>query len=123
MTRNLDADLVVVDSTGREQLADSWEEYWIANALVDIDEYFEYQVSVLGGRRLPGGYVLDFVLGIAGLQVIEYAGDYWHEGRHGSGDSLKYAWIRRNFRKLSVLTSADVFDQDSANSTIRMVAT
>lgn len=40
---------------------------------------FDYQVSVLGGRAIPGGAVLDFVIYDKPIPIVIRVMSYWHK--------------------------------------------
>lgn len=54
-------------------------EWNVAKALDSLGLEYAFQVDVLGGRSLPGGFVLDYVVYTAPLHTPVYVnGDYWH---------------------------------------------
>jgi hypothetical protein len=58
---------------------DSKEEWWVALALDRLGVEYLFQVPVLGGRRLRGGIVVDFLLMLPPSQVpLNVKGAYWH---------------------------------------------
>lgn len=110
MTRNTSTELLVTDSTGKIEIADSQEEFWIANALHHANARFLYQVDQRGGRRFPGGFVFDFIV-LSGLEtVIDYLGEPFHRDDEG----IKWSWARLNFDRVFLPDSGDIYDQASA---------
>jgi len=60
-------------------MPDSKEEYWVALALYKLKLDFVFQRSVLGGRSVRGGHVVDFwVYTTPKPTIIMVEGDYWH---------------------------------------------
>ena len=60
-------------------MPDSKEEYWVALALYKLKLDFVFQRSVLGGREVRGGHVVDFwVYTTPKPTIIMVEGDYWH---------------------------------------------
>jgi len=70
--------LIVVDSFGRSQQADSEPEYLFAQALLAEGKRFWFQYSVRGGHGLKGGIILDFLVYDPFRIGIEIIGGYWH---------------------------------------------
>ncbi len=59
----------------------SSNEYYTAQALDRVELPYVFQVSYLGGRRLSGGMVLDFLVLTDPLPTPLWVnGDYWHKG-------------------------------------------
>jgi len=59
----------------------SSNEYYVAQALDKVELGYVFQVSYLGGRRLSGGMVLDFLVLTDPLSTPCWVnGDYWHKG-------------------------------------------
>lgn len=57
----------------------SKEEWWVALALYKLKLDFVFQRSVMGGRELRGGQVIDFwVYTTPKPTIILVQGDYWH---------------------------------------------
>jgi hypothetical protein len=50
---------------------------------------FEYQVSVLGGRSIPGGAVLDFVVYDKPIPIVIRVMSYWHKTTEWSDEIQK----------------------------------
>lgn len=73
-------------------VADSKEEWYVAQALDKLGLEYEYQKSVRGGRLVRGGQVLDFLVYTPGRNtVVDVRGKYWHTGKHEDELSLKIA--------------------------------
>jgi G:T-mismatch repair DNA endonuclease (very short patch repair protein) len=56
---------------------------------------FHYQYALDGGRRVPGGQVIDFVI----LTPLRYAlyvqGEYWHKASTSLSDTIKQSRAER----------------------------
>ncbi len=113
-------ELYVTDSTGETKRADSKEEVWISNAIHALKLWFWFQFSVDGGKVIPGGMVVDWVIELGGYEALEFFGEYWHNKRKDDEDQLKLERLRKKFRRVTVLTEREVWDQDSANKAIRL---
>lgn len=60
-------------------MPDSKEEYWVALALNKMRLQYEFQRSVMGGRNVPGGSIVDFWVYTPPLPtIVMVQGDYWH---------------------------------------------
>jgi len=77
----------------------STEEARVAVALPMLGLDFQYQVSIAGGRRFPGGLIIDFVVETTPLPTpLQVQGRYWHGvGQEGgrAQDVLELAKIKR----------------------------
>ena len=69
----------------------------VANALYRLKHRFLYQWEVMGGTRVRGGMVVDFlVLTTVPLSTpILVHGNYWHKGMMGSEDKFKLAMLEQ----------------------------
>ena len=112
-------ELYVTDSTGETKKAGSKEEWWISNSLHKYDLWFIYQYSMDGGKIIPGGIVVDWVIQVGGYEALEFFGEYWHNKRMDDEDQLKLARLRERFRRVVVLSEKEVWDQKSADEAIR----
>ena len=66
-----------------------WNFAW---ALEKVGLEFVFQVDYLGGRRLKGGMVVDFLVKTAPLATPCWInGDYWHNPKTWAQDKLKQA--------------------------------
>ena len=113
------AELYVTDSTGETKRADSKEEVWISNALHALDLWFIFQYWVDGGKTIPGGMVVDWVIQLGGFEALEFFGPWWHGRMNDDSDQLKLERLRKKFWRVTVLTDKEVWDQKSANEAIR----
>ena len=126
-----DPNLVITDSQGVGKRADSTPEEWISNSLNKYDLEFRYQVDERGGKRHPGGMVVDFVVYAGIVTALEYLGAYWHTGKFGVNDALKWSYLSRVYDRVLLLAdepmpsmggwvATDVItDQESTDSVIR----
>jgi len=75
------------------QKASSYE--WnVAWALEQAGLEYIFQVDYLGGRRLMGGLVVDFLVKTAPLSTPLWVnGDYWHTGKQATEDEMKKAML------------------------------
>ena len=121
MNGSLPADeLYVTDSTGERKTADSKEEVWISNSLSRYRLFFYFQFPVDGGKTIPGGYVVDWVIEQGGYIALEFFGEFWHNKRKDDEDQLKLERLADKFWRVVVLYSKDVWDQDSSDKAIRL---
>lgn len=68
---------------------DSKQEWWIIQYLLGTGFDFRFQVPLFGGYK-RGGYIVDFWIDFAPQDiVIEYYGNFWHEGAKGADDRLR----------------------------------
>ena len=120
MSEQIPADkLYVIDSTGEQKQADSKEEVWISNALHTHDLFFYFQYSIDGGKTIPGGLVVDWVINLGGYVALEFFGKFWHNGVKDDADQLKLERLEERFRRVVVLTETEVWNQESADDAIR----
>lgn len=78
---------------------------------------FEFQSSVMGGRRVSGGAVLDFVifdLSASGVMCWRIQGEYWHQGRRAMArDQWQVYRIRQQrIGGLPVIGVVDLWEND-----------
>ena len=97
-----DPDLTIIDESGVPQRADSIPESWIAKSLNKYHLEFKYQTSWRGGRSVPGGIVIDFIVYGGITTALEYAGIYWHS--RGVNETLKWAVLAREFDRLLIFS-------------------
>lgn len=126
-----DPDASIIDSTGLSKDADSTPETWIANSLDKYRLVYDYQVSRRGGKTMPGGIVVDFVVYSGIVTAVEYLGVYWHTGQFGINDALKWSYLARVYDRVLLLADEPlpamggwvsteiVVDQDSSDRAIR----
>lgn len=72
-------------------------EYNVAVALGRLNIPFLFQYDVFGGRRLRGGYVIDFIIENPFEEVLEVFGEYWHPDELTDKDRLKLAYLTNLF--------------------------
>lgn len=98
-------------------------EMMIYNALLKLgwsDSNIKFQQSILGGKGIPGGRSIDFVVWSPGMPImIEANGDYWHTSSLAKRESdrqreaqIRQIW-RGHFRYVAILGS-EVPDLDTA---------
>jgi hypothetical protein len=76
---------------GRKASSFEWN---FATALDKIGLEYIFQVDYLGGRRLKGGFIVDFLVKTAPLSTPCWInGDYWHSGKTATADKLKQAQL------------------------------
>lgn len=121
----------ITDAGGVAKGTDSNPEVWIANSLAKYNLQFDYQVDERGGKTMPGGIVVDFVVYAGIVTALEYLGAYWHTGKFGVNDALKWSYLARIYDRVLLLAdepmpsmggwvSTDVVvDQDSSDRVIR----
>lgn len=74
---------------GQRATSYEWNVAW---ALDRVGLEYLFQVDYLGGRRLRGGMVVDFLVYTKPLSTPLWVnGDYWHTGRTKAEDELKKA--------------------------------
>lgn len=127
----VDPELIITDSSGDTARAGSEPEWWIYNSLTEFRLVFDYQVSRRGGKTMPGGLVIDFVVYSGIVTALEYLGAYWHTGSFGVNDALKWAYLARVYDRVLLLAdepipslggwiATDVIvDQESCDNAIR----
>lgn len=76
----------------------SKEEWRTYVAIVHYKLDFRYQVPVAGGRRLPGGRVLDFLVALPFWTPVPVMGKYWHSGKKGEDDRMMLALLEEYYR-------------------------
>ena len=97
-------DAIIIDSSGVAKRAESIPETWIANSLHKLKLDFRYQTSRRGGRSAPGGIVVDFIVYAGITTALEYVGWYWHTGARGKDESLKWAFLAREFDRFIIFS-------------------
>jgi hypothetical protein len=99
--------LEVTDSYGNTKAADSKEEVWISEALLEenIDFKFHFQI---GSPGAIGSLVIDWVVFVAPTTALEYFGPHWHEGKLAEKDKFKLARLRDMFKRVVVWTELDI---------------
>jgi hypothetical protein len=78
--------------------AESLPEWWAALALNQLKIDYEFQYSVMGGRAIRGGQVVDFYVYTKPLPTpMQIEGEYWHGGIKNAETQLKNAQLNRYF--------------------------
>lgn len=88
--------------------ASSWE-MKVAKELERRGVQYQFQVSILGGRRLAGGKILDFVVNTYPLVIIRVQGGWWHEGGAAKNkDALEMMTLKAMYSGAIVI---DVYEE------------
>ena len=126
-----DPDITITDRRGVTRKIGSEPELWIYNSLTTYRLEFDYQVDQRGGKRHPGGMVVDFVVYAGIVTALEYLGAYWHTGVFGVNDALKWTYLARMYDRVLLLADEPmpslggwvatdvVVDQESCDEVIR----
>ncbi|MGW8182253.1 MAG: hypothetical protein ACWGQW_26285 [bacterium] len=101
----------------------SLKEWYYAVALWKYKWTFDYQVGIMGGRRLKGGQVIDFIVHTRPLTTPVYIyGEYWHGGTRKERDTLLRITLKNYFRGLIrdpiVIEGKDLGDQEQADQMV-----
>lgn len=105
------------------QTPDSKEEFWFARALEQLDMPYIYQYSILGGQRLRGGYVIDFLLVATApaSTAVNLDNSYWH--KQDTAEAYENARIeeycRRHGMRYIRIPDEKIVDVESAKRIIR----
>ncbi len=107
--------------TVQNQRASSYE-YNVAQALETLGYQYLFQYEILGGRRLRGGHVLDFLVFTVPLSTAIFVnGDYWH--KNSSLELQEKAFVEQTMRgmihEVVVLWGKDCNTYSAALSAIR----
>jgi len=99
-------------------------EYNFAWALDTMKLPYLFQVDFLGGRKLRGGLVLDFLVLTVPLPTPVWCnGNYWHSGQAHAEDKLKQAALDREtggqFRPAITLWGEDLITKEAALRAVR----
>jgi len=97
----------------------SLPEWYYAVALWKYKWTFDYQVGIMGGRRLKGGQVIDFIVHTMPLYTPVYIyGEFWHGGTKKERDTLLRITLVNYFNGLIrppvVVEGKDIPDQEAA---------
>ena len=99
---------------------DSIEEARVANALDKYHVDYIYQYPIMGGRRVRGGQIVDFLLRNPFPTPLQVFGEYWHKAELSAGATLGLVILRNYFgRDPVVLWGSELETQEEANETIR----
>jgi hypothetical protein len=78
--------------------AGSTYEWRVHLSLIKYGWEFDYQVAILGGRRIKGGQVIDFVVYTVPFPSILFVdSDYWHTGTKADRDNFNRLLIFSEF--------------------------
>lgn len=98
----------------------SKEEWRLAVSFTKYKLEYDYQVPVLGGSQVRGGFIIDFVVSNPFQIPVEMMGQYWHSGVLGAGDRLRLAILTNLFDREPVeIWDFEVPDQDAADRVVR----
>lgn len=99
----------------------SKEEWWVSRALDRLRRRYRYQVPVMGGRRLRGGQVLDFLIEDPPLDLpLQVMGEYWHKGQLDPNERFNLAMIAHAFgREPEILWAGQVQDEEETFVAVR----
>jgi hypothetical protein len=102
----------VTDSRGRKSKASS-NEYWVAEALRELNLEFQFQLSIAGGRSLAFGIVLDFLVDTAPLPTPVWVhGEHWHTGERRAKD-LRQQDIVKEYMQDSILEPVELWGSET----------
>src|SRR4030042_495821 len=99
---------------------DSVEEWRVSNSLTKFGWDYIYQASVMGGRNLRGGMVIDFLVETVPAQTALYVnGEYWHGSKTEQKDRLMQAMTFGILKLLvEVVTGDQLETQEESDSVI-----
>jgi len=89
-------------------------EYNVGNALDYFELPFIFQVYCMGGHRVRGGQVLDFLVFAPLIVPIQVYGDYWHKGQLSSRDRLNIINLEQFLKREIVIiwgNESDTYEQ------------
>ena len=98
----------------------SVEEFRVANSLTKLGWDYIYQASVMGGRNLRGGQVIDFLVETVPVQTALYVqGEYWHRSATEQKDKLMQDITFGTLKLLvEVVTGDQLETQEESDSVI-----
>jgi hypothetical protein len=111
-------ELVVTDTEGNVKQADSKEEVWISEALLEEDIPFRFHFQI-GSPGSIGSLVIDWVIFVAPTTALEYFGPHWHEGQLAEKDKFKLARLREMFKRVVVWTELDISSPVDARDMVK----
>ena len=88
----------------------SKNEWYVALALERLDLEFMFQFSIMGGRNIRGGQVIDFVVFNPNAIPVFIQGEYWHNAKRESEDLLKQAAAEQEFKTKPVILMGEETD-------------
>jgi len=107
----------------RGQTPGSVQEWRVALALNRMRMGYEYQKSVLGGRALRGGQVIDFWVYTVPLPTAVYVqGEYWHGGKKVIVDLLNVEKLKEAYNGqlyVELVPERELSSVDHALATLR----
>lgn len=95
-------------------MPDSKEEYWVSLALDLLKIEYIFQYSVLGGRGIRGGQIIDFWVKTVPLPTPLYVqGMYWHYGTaaRAQRSRMNIELLKRVMRG-QILEPVEIFDTE-----------
>jgi len=95
-------------------------EYRLAQALYKNKLEFIFQFPILGGRRVAGGMVVDFLVYTPFSVPVEVFGEYWHGTYLRGKDKIKIAILENYFkREVKIAWSGDLETDEMAMNWVR----
>lgn len=93
-------------------------EYNVALALDRLGWRYDFQVPFGGGRRRPGGTVVDFIVHTIPLPTPLYVhGEYWHRGEESELDRILIG-KKRGFRLPVIIYGKEAANVEQARQTL-----
>ena len=113
----------VIDRHNNKKKATS-NEYFVAQALDELGFEYEFQMSVMGGKRISGGHVLDFlVMTRPNPTPVWVHGEHWHTGKDAEDDNDAMQAVeefgRGSYNKQVVIWGSESSSYQMALSTVR----
>ena len=98
----------------------SLQEWRVYVSLVKFKLVFEYQVPVRGGRMVPGGRVLDFLVYNPFPIPVPVMGLYWHSGKKREDDLMMLDLLRQVFKREPVpLWEDELYSQEASDNAVK----
>jgi hypothetical protein len=98
----------------------SIQEWRVAVSFWKYKLVFEYQVPIAGGRKLPGGRVLDFLVYNPFPIPVPTMEKYWHSGKKREDDLMMLRLLQRIYKREPVpLYGDELYSQEAADRAIR----
>jgi hypothetical protein len=95
-------------------------EWRVYVALVRFKLVFEYQVPIRGGRRVPGGRVLDFLVYNPFPIPVPVMGKHWHSGKKREDDLMMLNLLRQVYKREPVpLWEDELYSQEATNQLVK----
>lgn len=92
----------------------SLNEYNIGNALDHFELPFTFQVYFMGGHRVRGGQVLDFLVFAPLIVPVQVYGDYWHRGQMSAKDRTNIITLEQFLKRKIIIVwgnESETYDQ------------